>query len=70
MDREHVKGFAEKTKGAIKEGAGRLSGDKEMTRSIRPNDPPTTPRRGLLFAISALAEHIGGAVADVAIERN
>lgn len=30
MDREHVKGFAEKTKGAIKEGAGRLSGDKEM----------------------------------------
>jgi len=30
MDREHVKGFAEKTKGAIKEGAGKLSGDKEM----------------------------------------
>jgi uncharacterized protein YjbJ (UPF0337 family) len=30
MDREHVKGFAEKTKGAIKEGAGKLSGDKEL----------------------------------------
>ena len=30
MDREHVKGFAEKTKGAIKEGAGKVSGDKEM----------------------------------------
>lgn len=30
MDREHVKGFAEKTKGAIKEGAGKLTGDKEM----------------------------------------
>ena len=30
MDREHVKGFAEKTKAAIKEGAGKVSGDKEM----------------------------------------
>lgn len=30
MDREHVKGFAEKTKGAIKEGAGKLSGDKKL----------------------------------------
>ena len=30
MDREHVKGFAEKAKGTIKEGAGKLSGDKEM----------------------------------------
>jgi len=30
MDREHVKGTAEKAKGAIKEGAGKLSGDKDM----------------------------------------
>ncbi|MBV8840376.1 MAG: CsbD family protein [Alphaproteobacteria bacterium] len=30
MDREHVKGFAEKTKGAIKEGAGKVSGDKSL----------------------------------------
>jgi uncharacterized protein YjbJ (UPF0337 family) len=30
MDREHVKGFADKTKGSIKEGAGKLTGDKEM----------------------------------------
>ena len=30
MDREHVKGFAEKTKGAIKEGAGKVSGDKQL----------------------------------------
>ena len=30
MDREHVKGFAEKTKGAIKEGAGKISGDKRL----------------------------------------
>ena len=30
MDREHVKGFAEKAKGAIKEGAGKVTGDKEL----------------------------------------
>ena len=30
MDREHVKGFAEKTKGTIKEGAGKVSGDKNL----------------------------------------
>ena len=30
MDREHVKGVAEKAKGSIKEGAGKLTGDKEM----------------------------------------
>ena len=39
MDREHVKGFAEKAKGSIKEGAGKLTGDKELqprARSTRP----------------------------------
>ena len=30
MDREHVKGYVDKAKGAIKEGAGKVSGDKEM----------------------------------------
>jgi uncharacterized protein YjbJ (UPF0337 family) len=30
MDREHVKGAADKAKGAIKEGAGKLSGDKDL----------------------------------------
>jgi uncharacterized protein YjbJ (UPF0337 family) len=30
MDCEHVKGFAEKAKGAVKQGAGKVSGDKEM----------------------------------------
>ncbi|WP_420738182.1 CsbD family protein [Bradyrhizobium japonicum] len=30
MDREHVKGVAEKAKGAIKQGVGKLTGDKEM----------------------------------------
>ena len=30
MDREHVKGAADKVKGAIKETAGKVSGDKEL----------------------------------------
>ena len=30
MDREHVKGIAEKVKGAIKETAGKLAGDKKL----------------------------------------
>lgn len=30
MDREHVKGVADKAKGAVKEGAGKISGDKEL----------------------------------------
>jgi uncharacterized protein YjbJ (UPF0337 family) len=30
MDREHVKATADKAKGAVKEGAGKLTGDKEM----------------------------------------
>jgi uncharacterized protein YjbJ (UPF0337 family) len=30
MDREHVKGTADKAKGAIKEGAGKLTGDTSM----------------------------------------
>jgi uncharacterized protein YjbJ (UPF0337 family) len=30
MDREHVKGAAEKAKGAIKDTAGKITGDKEL----------------------------------------
>ncbi|MCP2132850.1 CsbD family protein [Bradyrhizobium ottawaense] len=30
MDREHVKGAADKAKGAIKQGAGKLTGDKDL----------------------------------------
>jgi uncharacterized protein YjbJ (UPF0337 family) len=32
MDRKHVKGAADKTKGAVKQGAGKLTGDKELER--------------------------------------
>ncbi len=30
MDREHVKGAADKAKGAIKETAGKITGDREL----------------------------------------
>lgn len=30
MDREHVKGAADKVKGAIKETAGKVTGDKKL----------------------------------------
>jgi len=30
MDREHVKGAADKAKGSIKEAAGKVAGDKEL----------------------------------------
>lgn len=30
MDREHVKGKAEKAKGSVKDAAGKVLGDKEM----------------------------------------
>jgi uncharacterized protein YjbJ (UPF0337 family) len=30
MDREHVKGAADKVKGAVKESAGKVTGDKEL----------------------------------------
>jgi uncharacterized protein YjbJ (UPF0337 family) len=30
MDREHIKGAADKAKGAIKDVAGKLTGDKEL----------------------------------------
>jgi uncharacterized protein YjbJ (UPF0337 family) len=32
IDREHVKEAADKAKGAVKQGAGKLTGDKEMER--------------------------------------
>ena len=30
MDREHVKGAADKAKGAVKDTAGKITGDKEL----------------------------------------
>jgi uncharacterized protein YjbJ (UPF0337 family) len=30
MDREHIKGAADKAKGAVKDAAGKMTGDKEL----------------------------------------
>ena len=30
MDKEHIKGVADKAKGAMKEAAGKMTGDKQM----------------------------------------
>ena len=30
MDKEHIKGAADKAKGAIKDAAGKMTGDKQM----------------------------------------
>jgi uncharacterized protein YjbJ (UPF0337 family) len=30
MDKEHIKGAADKAKGAVKDAAGKVMGDKEM----------------------------------------
>ena len=30
MDKEHVKGAADKAKGAVKDAAGKMTGDKQM----------------------------------------
>ena len=35
MDREHVKGAADKAKGAIKEAAGKVTGDKARLTTSR-----------------------------------
>ena len=32
MDREHVKGAADKAKGAVKDTAGKLTGDRELQK--------------------------------------
>ena len=40
MDREHVKGAADKAKGAIKDAAGKVTGD----RRCKPKASSTRPR--------------------------
>ena len=54
MDREHVKGAADKAKGAIKEGAGKLTGDKELENE------------GKLDKAKGAAHNVAGDVKDAA----
>jgi uncharacterized protein YjbJ (UPF0337 family) len=54
MDREHVKGAADKAKGAIKEGAGKLTSDKEMEKE------------GKIDKVKGSAHNVAGDVKDAA----
>lgn len=45
MDREHVKGAADKAKGSVKQAAGKLTGDKEVEREGQPTRQKVTCTR-------------------------
>ena len=52
MDKEHIKGVTDKAKGAMKEAAGKITGDKQMQAKASSTRPrarrmklPATPRR-------------------------
>ena len=54
MDREHVKGAADKVKGAVKDTAGKITGDKELQRE------------GKLDKAKGSAHNVAGDVKDTA----
>jgi uncharacterized protein YjbJ (UPF0337 family) len=54
MDREHVKGAADKVKGAIKETAGKITGDREMQAE------------GKMDKLKGSAHNVAGDVKDAA----
>lgn len=54
MDREHVKGAAEKAKGSIKDAAGKVTGDKRLEAE------------GKLDKAKGSAHRLAGDVKDVA----
>lgn len=54
MDREHVKGAADKVKGAIKDTAGKMTGDREMQAE------------GKMDKLKGSAHNVAGNVKDAA----
>ena len=54
MDREHIKGLADKAKGAIKDTAGKLTGDKKLQSE------------GKLDKVKGSARNLAGDVKDAA----
>lgn len=58
MDREHIKGTAEKAKGAIKDTAGKVTGDKKLETE------------GKLDKAKGSAHNAAGDVKDAAKETN
>ena len=59
MDREHVKGAADKAKGAIKQGAGKISGDKKLE-----NEGKADKAKGDLHEAAGNVKDAGRKVAD------
>jgi uncharacterized protein YjbJ (UPF0337 family) len=58
MDREHIKGTAEKAKGAIKDAAGKVTGDKKLQTE------------GKLDKAKGSAHNVAGDIKDAMKERN
>ena len=56
MDREHVKGAADKAKGAVKDAAGKVTGDKKLQAE------------GKLDKAKGAAHNVAGDVKDAARE--
>lgn len=54
MDKEHVRGAADKAKGAIKDAAGKMTGDKKMQAE------------GKIDKVKGEAHHAAGDVKDAA----
>ena len=54
MDREHVKGAADKVKGAVKETAGKLTGDEKLQAE------------GKMDKAKGAAHNVGGDLKDAA----
>ena len=46
MDREHVKGVADKAKGAVKDTAGKVTGDKELQNEGKMDKAKGDPHKG------------------------
>jgi uncharacterized protein YjbJ (UPF0337 family) len=58
MDREHIKGTAEKAKGAIKDTAGKVTGDKKLQTE------------GKFDKAKGSAHNVAGDIKDAMKERN
>jgi uncharacterized protein YjbJ (UPF0337 family) len=59
MDREHVKGAADKAKGTIKQGAGKITGDKKLE-----NEGKVDKAKGDLHEAAGNVKDAGRRVAD------
>jgi len=63
MDSENIKGAADKAKGAVKEGAGKLTGDKEMETEGK-FDRAKGAARSAAGDVKDAARNVGDALKD------